>query len=79
METLFYIIVFTLIGSVASIIGGVILLYKEKIAIRISHLTSGNWLRGQYFCLDNHWFFGVFYIRAYNPLVTPPPDRGGGV
>lgn len=40
METFFYIIIFTLIGSVASLIGGVILLYKEKIAVRVSHLLS---------------------------------------
>lgn len=40
METLVYILVFTFIGSVASLIGGVILIFKEKIAIRISHLLS---------------------------------------
>lgn len=40
METLLYILIFTFIGSVASLIGGVILLYKEKIAIKVSHLLS---------------------------------------
>lgn len=40
MELLTYIIVFTLIGSIASLIGGVILLFKEKFAIKISHLLS---------------------------------------
>lgn len=40
MEILFYIIIFTFIGSIASLIGGIILLYKEKFASRISHLLS---------------------------------------
>lgn len=41
MGILGYIIIFTLIGSVVSIIGGILLLVKEKFAIKISHfLTS---------------------------------------
>lgn len=41
MGILAYIIIFTLIGSVVSLIGGVLLLIKEKFAIKISHfLTS---------------------------------------
>lgn len=40
MELLSYIILFTFIGSIASLIGGVILLYKENFATRISHLLS---------------------------------------
>ncbi|EKD84550.1 MAG: ZIP Zinc transporter [uncultured bacterium] len=41
METLGYIIIFTLIGSIVSLIGGVLLLIKEKFTIKISHfLTS---------------------------------------
>lgn len=35
-----YIIVFTLLGSVVSLIGGVLLLYKEKLALNISHFLS---------------------------------------
>ncbi|OGH43362.1 MAG: hypothetical protein A3H50_01605 [Candidatus Levybacteria bacterium RIFCSPLOWO2_02_FULL_37_10] len=35
---LFYILFFTLIGSVFSLIGGVVILFKEKLALRISHL-----------------------------------------
>lgn len=41
MSILGYIIFFTLIGSVVSLIGGVLLLIKEKFALKISHfLTS---------------------------------------
>lgn len=41
MGILSYIIIFTLIGSVISLIGGVLLLIKEKFALKISHfLTS---------------------------------------
>ncbi|QQG43039.1 MAG: ZIP family metal transporter [Candidatus Daviesbacteria bacterium] len=41
MDTiLIYIIVFSFIGSVLSLIGGVILLTKEKFALKISHLLS---------------------------------------
>ena len=35
---LIYILFFTLIGSVFSLIGGIVLLFKEKLALRISHL-----------------------------------------
>lgn len=34
---LFYILLFTFIGSVLSLIGGIVLLFREKIAIKISH------------------------------------------
>lgn len=34
---LFYILLFTFMGSVLSLIGGIVLLFKEKIAIKISH------------------------------------------
>ncbi len=40
MSTLGYILVFSLIGSVISLIGGLALLYKEKYAYKISHLLS---------------------------------------
>lgn len=40
MDILSYIIVFTLIGSVVSLIGGVLLLIKEKFALKISHYLS---------------------------------------
>ena len=41
MTILVYILIFTLIGSVISLIGGVLLLLKEKFALKISHfLTS---------------------------------------
>lgn len=40
MTILAYILIFTLIGSVVSLIGGVSLLIKEKFAIRISHYLS---------------------------------------
>jgi len=40
MDTLTYIIVFTLIGSIGALVGGVILLSKEQFAIRISHFLA---------------------------------------
>ena len=40
MDILSYIIIFTLIGSVVSLIGGVLLLIKEKFALKISHYLS---------------------------------------
>ncbi len=40
MDILSYIIIFTLIGSVVSLIGGVFLLAREKFALRISHFLS---------------------------------------
>lgn len=40
MDILSYIIIFTLIGSVVSLIGGVLLLLKEKFALKISHYLS---------------------------------------
>ena len=39
-SVLVYIIFFTLIGSVFSLIGGAILLYREKLALKFSHLLS---------------------------------------
>ena len=40
MSTLEYIILFTFLGSIVSLIGGVLLLLKEKFAIKISHFLS---------------------------------------
>jgi zinc and cadmium transporter len=40
LSTLSYIIIFTLIGSVFSLIGGIILLAKEKLAIKFSHFLA---------------------------------------
>lgn len=40
MTLLSYIIIFTFLGSVISLIGGVILLFKEKFAIKISHFLA---------------------------------------
>ena len=40
MDTLTYILIFTLIGSVISLIGGVLLLLREKFAFKISHYLS---------------------------------------
>ena len=40
LSTLGYIILFTLIGSVFSLIGGIILLYREKIALKFSHFLA---------------------------------------
>lgn len=40
MTTIWYIIVFTFLGSVVSLIGGVLLLANEKIALKISHLLA---------------------------------------
>lgn len=40
ISTLGYILIFTFIGSVISLVGGVILLFKEKFAIKISHYLA---------------------------------------
>lgn len=40
LSVLGYILLFTLLGSVVSLIGGVVLLTKEKFAIKISHFLS---------------------------------------
>lgn len=40
MDTLGYILFFTLLGSVFSLIGGIILLAKEKLALKISHYLA---------------------------------------
>lgn len=40
MSTLSYIILFTFLGSIAALIGGIILLANEKIAIKISHFLA---------------------------------------
>lgn len=40
MSTLEYIILFTFLGSIVSLIGGVLLLLKEKFALKISHFLS---------------------------------------
>lgn len=40
MDTFGYIILFTLLGSVVSLIGGILLLIKEKFALKISHFLA---------------------------------------
>ena len=40
MSTLAYILLFTFLGSIAALIGGVILLSKEKFALKISHFLA---------------------------------------
>jgi hypothetical protein len=40
MDTLGYILVFSFIGSVVSLLGGVLLLMREKFAIKISHFLA---------------------------------------
>lgn len=40
MSVLGYILVFTFLGSILSLIGGVILLYKEKFAVKSSHFLA---------------------------------------
>ncbi len=40
MGTLFYILLFSFIGSVVSLVGGVLLLFREKLALKISHYLS---------------------------------------
>lgn len=40
LSTLEYIIVFTLLGSVISLIGGIVLLTREKFALKISHFLA---------------------------------------
>ena len=53
MSLLVYILVFSFIGSVVSLIGGVLLLFREKFALKISHFLSafaGGALLGTAFC-----------------------------
>lgn len=40
MSTLGYILLFSFIGSIGSLVGGIILLSKEKLALRISHFLA---------------------------------------
>lgn len=40
MNVLFYIILFTFLGSIVSLIGGILLLLKQSFAIKISHFLS---------------------------------------
>ena len=40
MDTLSYILVFSFLGSVVSLLGGVLLLIKEKFALKISHFLA---------------------------------------
>lgn len=40
MSTLAYILLFTFIGSIGALIGGIALLYYEKFALKISHLLA---------------------------------------
>ena len=39
-ETIIYVLVFTFIGSVISLIGGILLLVNQKFAIKISHFLT---------------------------------------
>lgn len=71
MSTLAYIIIFTFIGSIASLVGGIILLYKEKFVVRISHLlisfAAGTLLSTSFFDLfpealeENHTDTNIFF------------------
>ncbi len=40
MSTLAYILLFTFLGSIAALIGGIILLLREKFALKISHFLA---------------------------------------
>ncbi len=40
MSTLSYILLFTIVGSLGALIGGIVLLSKEKFALKISHLLA---------------------------------------
>jgi zinc and cadmium transporter len=40
MDTLGYILLFTFLGSIVSLIGGILLLIKEKITLKISHILA---------------------------------------
>lgn len=40
MTILGYILVFTFIGSILSLVGGIVLLYQEKLALKISHFLA---------------------------------------
>lgn len=40
MSTLAYILIFTLIGSIVSLVGGVLLILREKVALKASHFVA---------------------------------------
>lgn len=40
MDILFYILIFTFIGSILSLVGGIILLFNSKFALKISHFLA---------------------------------------
>lgn len=40
MDILLLILIFTFLGSIASLVGGIILLYKENFALKISHFVA---------------------------------------
>jgi zinc and cadmium transporter len=40
MSTLSYILLYTFLGSIAALLGGLVLLYKEKLMLKISHFLS---------------------------------------
>lgn len=40
MSTIIYIIIFTFVGSIFSLVGGMILLAKEKLALKLSHFLA---------------------------------------
>lgn len=65
MSTLIYILVFTFLGSVVSLIGGVVLLYREKFAIKISHFLSS-------------FAAGVLLGTAFFDLLPEASEGAGG-
>lgn len=68
MSTLVYILIFTFIGSIGALIGGVILLSQEKLALKISHFLAS-------------FAAGVLLGTAFFDLLPEALDQGekGGV
>ena len=66
MNTLAYILLFTLIGSVVSLIGGVLLLIKEKFALKISHYLTA-------------FAAGALLSTAFFDLLPESMELGGEV
>ncbi len=66
MSVLAYILLFTLIGSVVSLIGGVLLLLKEKFALKISHYLTA-------------FAAGALLATAFFDLLPESMELGGEV
>ena len=66
MPLLGYILIFSFIGSVVSLIGGVLLLYKEKFALKISHFLSA-------------FAGGALLGTAFFDLLPEAKEAAGGV